>query len=81
MKQQLVPGHKASAFGLIFGDSIVSQLNAPIRRRGGDLDVYTGLLFVAFLVLAAGVALVAMRNTKHSEVGNTPGGVVTIVKP
>ncbi len=40
----------------------MSQFNAPVARKGGSLDVYTGLLCVAFLVLAAGVALIAMNN-------------------
>lgn len=57
----------------------MSQMNAPVRRRGGELDVYTGLLFAAFLVLAAGVALMAMKNIEHSEHDRTPGGVVTLV--
>ena len=57
----------------------MSQLNAPVRRHGGDLDVYTGLLFAALLVLGAGVALVAMKNIDHSEIDRTPGGVATLV--
>lgn len=59
----------------------MSQLNAPIRRRGGDLDVFTGLLFVAFLVLAAGVALMAMKNMEHSKFERAEGGVFTLVAP
>jgi hypothetical protein len=58
---------------------VLSQLNVQVRRHGGDLDVYTGLLFAALLVLAAGVALVAMKNIDHSEIDRTPGGVVTLV--
>ncbi len=57
----------------------MSQINVGMRRRGGDLDVYTGLLFAAFLVLAAGVAMVAMKNIKHSEFERNPGGVLTLV--
>ncbi len=44
--------------------------NAPVRRSGGDLDVYTGLLCVAFLVLLAGVILLAKGNMDHSRVGD-----------
>ena len=55
------------------------QFNAPVRRAGGSLDVYTGLLFVAFLVLVVGVAMLAMRNLEHSKVGNSPGGVIKLV--
>ena len=57
----------------------MSQFNAPIRRADGGIDVYTGLLFVAFLFLAAGVGLLAMRNVKHSEVGNDPGGMLKLI--
>jgi hypothetical protein len=58
----------------------MSQFNAPVRRTGGGLDVYTGLLFVALLVLAAGVALMAMRNIEHSGDGRNPGGVLKLVQ-
>jgi len=50
------------------------------RRTGGDLDVYTGLLCAAFLVLAAGVALLANKNMSHSKDANSEGGVLTLVK-
>ncbi|MHC5113384.1 MAG: hypothetical protein ACYTGP_03020 [Planctomycetota bacterium] len=56
----------------------MSQFNAPVRR-GGGVDVYTGLMFVAFLVLAAGVGLLVMRNMEHSAVGNQPGGPIKLV--
>lgn len=42
-------------------------MTAPIRRSGGDLDVYTGLLFAAFLVLTAGLVSVAMANSTQVE--------------
>jgi hypothetical protein len=58
----------------------MSQFNAPpMRRASGGLDVYTGLLFVAVLVLLSGVALLAMRNMEHSKVGNDPGGIIKLV--
>ncbi len=45
----------------------MTQFNTTVvRRSGGDLDVFTGLLAVAFLVLAAGVVYMAMNNIKHS---------------
>jgi hypothetical protein len=51
------------------------------RRAGGDIDVYTGLLCAAFLVLAAGVALMAMRNMDHSKVRDSDaGGIFTRVE-
>ena len=43
------------------------SMTAPIRRSGGDLDVDTGLLFAAFLVLTAGLVSVAMANTSQVE--------------
>ena len=52
----------------------MTQFNAPVVRRSGDLDVYTGLLVVAFLVLAAGVGYLAMANIKHSSDPNTENG-------
>jgi hypothetical protein len=57
----------------------MSQFNAPVRRAGGDLDVYTALLGIALLVLIGGIALLAMRNIDHSGVGGKDGGVLTIV--
>ncbi len=57
----------------------MSQFNAPVRRTGGDLDVYAGLLCVAFLVLLAGVFLLAKRNLDHSSVPKEPGGVFKLV--
>lgn len=58
----------------------MSQFNAPVRRAGGSLDVYAGLLFVAVLMLTAGVIVMALRNTQHSQAGNNgAGGVFTLV--
>lgn len=45
----------------------MSIMNAPVRRSGGDLDVYTGLLFAALVVLTAGVFTIGMANTKQVE--------------
>ena len=58
----------------------MSQFNAPVRRSGGNLDVYTGLLFAALCVLIAGIALLAMRNLDHSTKSNEPGGVLKLVE-
>ena len=57
----------------------MSQFNAPVARKGGSLDVYTGMLCVAFLVLAAGVALLVMKNIEHSEVDGLPGSMIKLV--
>lgn len=54
------------------------QSHTP-RRTGGDIDVYTGLLAVATLVVAAGIFLLAMRNIDHSAVSGRDGGVITLV--
>lgn len=53
----------------------MSQFNAPIRKAGGGLDVFTGLLFAAFVVLTTGCILLAMNNMKHSgdAEGNSGG--------
>lgn len=51
----------------------MSIMNAPVRRAGGDLDVYTGLLFAAFLVLATGVYAVGQANMKQVEPLQEPG--------
>lgn len=59
----------------------MSQMNAPVRRSGGDLDVFTGLLCVAFLVLVAGVVLLALRNIEHSAEGaGGNGGIFKLVQ-
>ena len=60
----------------------MSQLGTqPIARAGGGLDVYTGLLAVACLVLAAGVFLLAVKNMSHSETrpGANDGGMLSLV--
>lgn len=62
----------------------MTQFTAPTpRRASGDLDVYTGLLSVAFLVLAVGVVVLAMANIKHSESrdGAGDGGMFELVQP
>ena len=45
------------------------------------MDVYTGLLAAACLVLAAGIVLLAAANIAHSESrdGANDGGILTIV--
>lgn len=58
----------------------MSQFSGPVRRTGGELDVYTGLLCAAFLVLLAGVILLAARNVDHSRVGNEAGGPFKLVQ-
>jgi len=59
----------------------MSQFNAPIRRSGGDLDVYAGLLCAAVLVLAAGVFLMARKNIEHSAAdARSQGGMLQLVE-
>lgn len=58
----------------------MTQFNAPVRRSGGDIDVYTGLLCAAFLVLLVGVIMMATKNAEHSSSGNSPGGIFELVK-
>jgi hypothetical protein len=60
----------------------MSQLGTqPIARSAGGLDVYTGLLAVACLMLAAGIVLLAAANMSHSETreGANDGGMLTLV--
>jgi hypothetical protein len=57
----------------------MSQFNAPVRRSGGGLDVYTGLLLVATVVLIAGIAWVVKVNIEHSADGGSGGGPFKIV--
>ena len=58
----------------------MSQFNAPVRRSGGEPDVYTGILCAAFLVLLAGVLLTALRNIDHTRTDSEPGGVIKLVE-
>ena len=52
----------------------MSQFNAPVRRSGGSLDVYTGLLCAAFMVLVVGVVSMVLVNMDHG------GGLLTLVE-
>jgi len=56
----------------------MSQFNVP-GRRGGGLDVYTGILCAAFLVLLTGVILLATANIKHSGTGGQGGSMFKLV--
>lgn len=59
----------------------MTQFTAPTpRRASGDIDVYTGLLGAAAIVLAAAVFLLATANIKHSASPNQDdGGMLKIV--
>ena len=62
----------------------MSQFNVPVRRRGGELNVFTGILCAAFLVLLMGVILMARTNLSHSKLtnlstGTEPGGIFKLV--
>ncbi len=56
----------------------MSQFNIP-GRRGGGLDVYTGILCAAFLVLLAGVILLATANSEHSRTAGNGGSMFKLV--
>ena len=58
----------------------MSQFQTPIRRSGGEIDVYTALLFAAFVVLLGGVILLATGNIQHSAAGNSPGSMFKLVQ-
>ena len=58
----------------------MTQLNTPqVKRASGGVDVYTGLLCVAFLVLAAGVGLMVKRNMDHSAADGQQGSFLKLV--
>ena len=57
----------------------MSQLNAPIRRRGGEIDVYTGILCAAVLVLLTGVVLLATANIGQSSTDGQSGSMFKLV--
>ena len=59
----------------------MSQFDGQVRRRGGDLNVYTGLLCVAAVVLLAAVILLATRHAEHSSSSDTAsdGGMFKLV--
>jgi hypothetical protein len=57
----------------------MSQFNAPVRRRGGDIDVYTGILCAAVLVLLTGVLLLATANIEHSRTSGQSGSMFKLV--
>ena len=62
---------------------MMTQFDAPmgsLRRTGGGINVYTGLLCVAFLVLLAGVVLLMKRNSEHSTVNDRSGGAFELVE-
>ena len=58
----------------------MGQFGTPMRRSGGEIDVYTGLLAVALIVVLAGVVLLAMANMEHSGTNGQSGGILTLVQ-
>jgi len=57
----------------------MSRLNAPIRRRGDEVDVYTGILCAAVLVLLTGVVLLAAANIAQSTTAGQAGSMFKLV--
>ncbi|MHC4991797.1 MAG: hypothetical protein ACYTGC_12530 [Planctomycetota bacterium] len=58
----------------------MSQMTTqPVRRAGGGVDVYTGLLCVAFIILAAGIFIMVRKNMDHSAVDGQEGGPIKLV--
>ena len=45
----------------------MSTMSPTVRRKSGDLDVYTGLLLAAFLVLVAGVVALYTANDRQVD--------------
>jgi hypothetical protein len=61
----------------------MTQFNTTVARRSsGDLDVYTGILGVALILLAVGVVYMAMTNISHSASSATAndGGMFKLVQ-
>ncbi len=57
----------------------MTQFNAPIRRRGGEIDVYTGILCAAVLVMLAGVVFLATANIEHSSTDGASGSMFKLI--
>jgi hypothetical protein len=58
----------------------MSQMNSSIRRAGGDMDVYTGLLAAAAVVLALGVIALVLGNSDHAKSSRSPdAGPFTVI--
>ena len=58
----------------------MSQMNSSIRRAGGDMDVYTGLLAAAAVVLALGVIALVLGNSDHATGPRSPdAGPFTVI--
>ncbi len=57
----------------------MSPVNTPIRRRGGEIDVYTGILCAAVLVLLTGVVFLATGNIEHSSTDGQSGSMFKLV--
>lgn len=52
---------------------------SSVRRKSGDMDVYTGLLLVATIVLAIAATVLFMSNTEHSAVDGQAGGAFKLI--
>ncbi len=58
----------------------MSQMQtSQVRRRSGELDVYTGLLLVATIVLAVGATILFLNNTEHSADNDQQGGAFKVL--
>ncbi|MFM7133545.1 MAG: hypothetical protein ACKO0W_04430 [Planctomycetota bacterium] len=53
---------------------------ARTTSRGGDMNVYTALLFVTTLVLLAGVGVLALANMKQAEAGGQAASPFTVIR-
>ncbi len=58
----------------------MTTFNAPVRRAGGEINVYTALLCAAFLILLFGVLVVTFDNIEHSKQKGSGGGPFALVK-
>jgi hypothetical protein len=54
--------------------------NPSRSTRSGDMNVYTALLFVAVLVLGAGVTVVTLANLSQAESDGQAGSPFALVR-
>jgi hypothetical protein len=58
---------------------MVQTPDSTSASRSAPPDVFTVLLVVATLLMAIGVAWMALVNTEHSSIDSTSGGALTLV--
>ena len=58
----------------------MTQFDTPTVTKSASLDVFTGLLLVATILLAGGVAWMVLVNTEHSKLTDrSDGGPIVLI--